>query len=100
MKVVVDYGHEKDKIHGIRGAGGVTVDEKKYIKSLADKMIANFNKVEGVEAIPNKVSGVGASARAAIAKGGTCIISVHFNSVSDTNAKGVHVFWDCVAGHP
>ena len=100
LKVVVDYGHEKDKIHGIRGAGGVTVDEKKYIKSLADKMIANFNKVEGVEAIPNKVSGVGASARAAIAKGGTCIISVHFNSVSDTNAKGVHVFWDCVAGHP
>ena len=100
LKVVVDYGHEKDKIHGITAAGGSSVDEKKYIKSLADKMIEHFNKVDGVEAIPNKVSGVSASAKAAVAKGGTCIISVHFNSVKNSDAKGVNVFWDCYVGHP
>lgn len=105
LKVVVDYGHEAADVWGIYAAGStkdkiVTVDEKKYIKSLADKMIEHFNKIYGVEAIPNKVPGPSKSGREAVAKGGTCIISVHFNSDKNQDAKGVEVYYDEYVGHP
>lgn len=99
LSVVVDYGH-----HGVRLQDDKWRFETEIpkIKSLADKLVAMFTANKTLVYV-NKVSSRGgkpaASAREAVKKNATCIISVHFNAASSKNVNGTFVFYK-ENGHP